>query len=233
MLTSDVPPILAFPGLDGTGELLRDLQQVVMQEHSLTICPLPQQGPQDYRTLVNHFDGLLQEHSRCILLAESFSGPLGILLAAQHPDRVAGVILAATFATSPEWWLTRRIPWRWMFRLPSPAILARWLLSGWDAPADHLKLLNQTIQSVPAEILAARIATVVEVDVTSELARLSCPVGVLSPQEDRLIPQQCLRIIRHARPDVQVRALAGPHLLLERDPEAAWQAIRQLIANWR
>ncbi len=233
MLTSNAPPILAFPGLDGTGALLRDLQQVVEREHSLTVCPLPQQGPQDYPTLVDHFEGLLRDQSRCILLAESFSGPLGILLAAQHPERVAGVILAATFATTPEWWLTRRIPWRWMFRLPSPAILARWLLSGWDAPADHLKLLKRTIQSVPAAILATRIATVVEVDVTSELARLSCPVGVLSPREDRLIPHHCLQLIRHARPDAQVHELSGPHLLLERNPEAAWRAMKQLIAHWR
>jgi len=38
---------------------------------------------------------------RCVLIAESFSGPVAISLAARHPGKVRCLVLCATFAVSP------------------------------------------------------------------------------------------------------------------------------------
>ena len=46
-----------------------------------------------------------QLRARCVLLAESFSGPIAIRVAADPPPGLAGVILCGTFAKNPFPWL--------------------------------------------------------------------------------------------------------------------------------
>ncbi|MEJ5132798.1 hypothetical protein WH218_01765 [Stenotrophomonas indicatrix] len=90
-----------LPGLDGTGSMSTPLLSA-LQAHGLTTqaIALPAQGGQDYATLARWLWPQLPRHP-FILLAESFSGPLAVELAARQPAALRGLVLAATFARRP------------------------------------------------------------------------------------------------------------------------------------
>jgi hypothetical protein len=67
-----------------------------------------------------------------MLVAESFSGPLAVLVAAQC-ESVAGWVLVATFVESPLPSVIRHCP-QFMWRNPPPAFLLPAVLTGGDAP---------------------------------------------------------------------------------------------------
>jgi pimeloyl-ACP methyl ester carboxylesterase len=92
--------ILLLPGLDGTGELLNDLRHRLSVHRQVTIIDYPMNRPLDYDQLTT-FVGERVPSERFIILGESFSGPIAIQIAVQEKVRVAGLILASTFAKHP------------------------------------------------------------------------------------------------------------------------------------
>jgi hypothetical protein len=44
---------------------------------------------------------------------------------------------------------------------------------------------------------------------------------VRAPMRDRLVGRWSLRVIRRIRPDIEIREVEGPHLLLQRQPTAS------------
>ncbi|MCA9079959.1 MAG: alpha/beta hydrolase [Planctomycetaceae bacterium] len=232
MSTSSPLLVLAFPGLDGTGDLLVDFARLAPTGIRLQVQPLPQTDDQSYETLVELLCDVVEAAGPCVLLGESFSGPLVTLLARRCPEQVQGVVYAASFVTSPEWPITRWLPSELMFGLPLSYTLARWLFSGYDASREHLAMLDRTIHSVPAAVLAARLRAAVDVDVRAELSSLECPVGALVPTEDQLIPHHCLTLMQEVRDDLLVRRLPGPHLVLERYPQECWWELIAMFTDW-
>ncbi|VEE50593.1 BioH protein [Stenotrophomonas maltophilia] len=148
--------VLMLPGLDGSGCLSTPFLSA-LQAHGLTTqaITLPAQGGQDHATLAQRLWSQLPGHP-FILLAESFSGPLAIELAARQPSGLRGLVLAATFARrpvplpaasaalmSPAW------------PLPPVALLARLLLGRWRT-REHLSMLRDALARVPAITLRQR-----------------------------------------------------------------------------
>jgi pimeloyl-ACP methyl ester carboxylesterase len=69
---------------------------------------------------------------------------------------------------------------------------------------------------------------VLNVDCTDALRRCGVPVLWLTPTGDRLIrPADAGK----TNPHVTVRAVEGPHLLLQARPAAAWRAIDDFLAS--
>jgi pimeloyl-ACP methyl ester carboxylesterase len=74
---------------------------------------------------------------RFLPMAESFSGPIAIRLAAKLPARLVGLVPCATFASPPHAWLNRL---RGLLELPLPIppagvidhfTMGRWSTPGW------------------------------------------------------------------------------------------------------
>ena len=56
---------------------------------------------ESYPALAAAIEPALLRHADVTLVAESFAGPLGVLLAHRHPARVRGLVMAATFVHAP------------------------------------------------------------------------------------------------------------------------------------
>ena len=69
---------------------------------------------------------------------------------------------------------------------------------------------------------------ILRVDVRSQLMKCSVPVLYLQASRDHLVPSSAARTIMQIRPDATVVILDGPHLILQRNPSAACEA----ICNW-
>lgn len=165
-----------------------------------------------------------------MLLAESFSGPLAITLAARHD--LAAVILCNSFVRSPRPALLGHLAMPFLFRHTPPAFLLRHFLLGSAASPELLRRVRSVLTTVPRLTLAGRLAAVLGVDVSAELGRRRAPLLYLRGLGDRLVPEASVAsLAAAAATPIEVARLAGPHLLLQVEPERAWEVIRPYLAT--
>lgn len=182
-----LPRVVMLPGLDGTGRMsVRFLS--ALQAHGLTTqtIALPVSGAQDYATLAQTIRPQLPVEP-FVLLAESFSGPLAVALAAQQCAALRGLVLAATFARRPvpvpaTGAAMLSVAWP----LPPLVLLARLLLGRWRND-ERLSMLRDALAQVPASTLRQRAATTLRVDVRDMLGRIAVPTLCLQARHDRLL----------------------------------------------
>ena len=214
-------PTIILPGLDGTGLLLDRFRELAPETNDATVCALPDNPNDNYQTLCDHFSERVQELESCHLIAESFSGPLGILLAHRHPEVIRRLTLVATFALPPTPLAARFIPWSMLYRLPMPSLVARHFFVGPDhSLAAELK---NAIRLTSPQSLVSRMHCLMNVDVTTQLSELNCQLKYIRPKQDRLVSERSLKVITAANPSVSVREIVGPHLILQTRPKQAWE----------
>ncbi len=221
---------IVLPGLDGTNLLLERFRELAPESHDVNVLPLPDDPTADYGTLCDHFADRIHSLESCHLISESFSGPLGILLAHRHPETIKRLTLVATFATPPTPFLAGIIPWSILYRLPMPTWVARRYFTGPNQPLiDELK---HAIRQTSPQTLVQRMHCLMCVDVTSQLSELECSVAYLRPTHDRLVPRRSLNTIVNVKPSITVREIDGPHLILQTQPKRAWDCILEAHRQW-
>ncbi len=230
---ADTPKIevVALPGLDGTGLLFADFVRSCPPGFAVRVMEYPRDRFLGYRELLPLVRGRLPMQSDFVILGESFSGPLAVMLAAERPPGLRAVVLAATFVRRPRPLWVGVLPWRLLLRLRSPGLLFRWLLAGREATPALLRQLREVRRAVAANVLAARIREVLKVDAVRELRQIAVPVLYLQGAGDRLIRPRALGAIRRAKPEVIVARLAAPHMVLQTAPKEAWDEIVRLVGR--
>ena len=100
------------------------------------------------------------------------------------------------------------------------------------APLDVVLVteVGSQIDWVEPHVLAARVREVLVCDVHAELARVKVPIQYLWGAEDRLVAVECLEEILMVQPGTAVTVLDGPHLLLQREPEACAARVVEFLA---
>lgn len=221
------PRFVLLPGMDGTGRLFRGFAACAPPHASLSIHPLPAE-PLGYREIADRLAGTLCLDGGCVIVAESFSGPLAVRLAAEY--RVRAVVLCNSFVSLPRRGVPRWLAAPLLFRFGVPRLVIRGLLLGMRALRERVDEFRSAIASVPPAVLASRLANVLGADETGSLARCSAPLLYLRGTEDRLVPEDALRRITAVAP-VRVARVPAPHLLLQAEPQRAWQAIRLFLST--
>jgi len=223
--------MVLLPGLDGTGALFDDFVCAAPATVRPEVVPLPRE-PFGYVELVEHLAPQLRLTTDTILLAESFSGPLAVLLAQRH--EIAALVLCNSFVTPPRARALAALTLSPLFHLPLPAAVIRWFLVGANAPDALVARIRAAVASVPPAVLAARMASVLRVDVSDALARCSSPIVYLRGSEDRLVPEASANaVVKAASAPVSLVRIPGPHLLLQAAPRAAWRAIEDAVLEPR
>jgi pimeloyl-[acyl-carrier protein] methyl ester esterase len=214
--------MVLLPGMDGTGALFDRFRTAAPPHVALEVVALPAE-PLTYEQIEQAIAPVVAPTPDTVLLAESFSGPLALRLAARA--RVAAVVLVNGFVRSPVPARLARMATPMFFRLPVPEMLLRRKLLGTDADAALVAELRAALDRVPAKVLASRVKEIARLDATGALARLDCPLLYLRGADDRLVGEASVEAIRAHAPAVVVGRVAGPHLLLQASPAAAWEAI--------
>ena len=221
--------LVLLPGLDGTGALFSGFIAAAPAGVRAEAVSLPPQLT-SYPDLVEHFGPRLELGPDTVLLAESFSGPLAIQLAARV--ELAGLILCNSFVVSPRSPLLGALAAPFLFRYALPAFLLRQFLVGPEASADLVDQVRAVLASIPRPILAARLSSVLKVDARADLSRCRAPILYLRGLHDRLVPEASVAaVVRAASNEVEVTRIHGPHLLLQAAPALAWEAIRPFLAQ--
>lgn len=218
------PLSLLLPGLDGTGELFAPFVSAAPPDWPVRVVPLPSDQPRGYHDLAEWLLPALP-NERFALIAESFSGPLAILLANRCPQ-IYAVVLAASFVQAPVPRAFARLAGH-AGRLRPPAWALRVFMTGGDPVL--AEAMRKVLPAVGRDVIGGRIAAVSSVDVTSELQRVHQPLLVLRATRDRLIPARGAQAIRSLTPAAASVDVDGPHLLLQAKPTQCWGAIEPFL----
>ena len=216
--------------MDGTGELFAPLLAQIPPRFRPQVITYPTDRPLGYDALLARIEKQIVDREPVVLIAESFSGPLAIRYAAKHPARVRAMVLCVSFARFPVPWLVVSLskyfaparPTDWMLRL---------LLAGWDGSPRMLQQIRSTIRRVDPRVLAHRFEQGARVDARADLQRCIAPILYLGASEDRLVRSNRRREMELIRPEMMVRKICSPHLLLQTAPAEAWRCIEEFITT--
>ena len=218
-----------MPGLGGTGALFHRLAtELAPMCHAVTIS---------YPLKLTKYDDLedwIQPRlpkSDYILVAESFSGPLAIRLAASQPPGLRGVVFVATFTKSPR--LAPPVSAQAMRAMPvqskvlsqaaQPLLMGRW------ANTEFTDKFYTAIRRIPAATLANRLEEVIRCDESETLSRLTVPSIYLQATRDWLVPKRSARPF--ANHGTKIVPVEGPHFLLQSQPESCANKIKSFVTT--
>jgi len=227
-------PTLLLPGLDGSGRLFAPLLAAGPAAFAPRVEPLFQSAPRSYDDELARLLDRLPRRGRWGLLAESWSGPLAVRIAAERPPGLAAVALVATFLRRPlSPWLRPvaplvRTP---LFALPLLPQTARLLLVGGGADDALVRAVLAAVAEVPAAVLARRAREALAADVRADLARTEVPLLFMTPAGDRLLRTDSAAEVLAARPDAEVRVVAGPHAVLQAEPAGCLPVLDRFFAS--
>jgi pimeloyl-ACP methyl ester carboxylesterase len=226
-------PTLLLPGLDGSGRLFAPLLAAGPRGFTPRVVPLPSDAPRSYDQYLDGLRRALPRRGSWALLAESFSGPLAVRLAAERPRGLSALVLVATFLHRPlQPWLAPLAPLvgRTLFAFPLLPQAIRLLLAGADAPDRVVTAIQEATAAVPAAVLARRAREALAVDVRQALASTDLPLLYLGPSGDRLIRTDVADDVLATRPDAATACLAGPHTILQCRPQACLDRLEPFLS---
>lgn len=220
--------LLLLPGMDGSGDLFSDFLAALPAWVHPQVVRYPTQVYLSFPELLQLVRNAIPQSEPFVLLAESFSTPLAVQLAANPPANLVGLVICAGYIRSPIRGLLRLVLSAMaglLLRLPLPGFAIRRLLAGLSAPPGLVEGVRNAISSVSPGVLASRLRSVLACDVTTYAARIAVPVLYLQASQDRLVGASASHAIRRVRPGVELAIIAGPHLIVQREPLAAANAI--------
>lgn len=224
---SAAPHLVLLPGLDGTGELFAPFLQALGED--VTTSVVRYGAELTFDEYVESAGKALPE--QCVLIAESFSGPVAIAVAARHPAKIRCLVLCATFAVSPFRSLLSAVgfvPAR-LFRpnLLLPTMVDYFCFSGTSVSVRPSPVA--ILSTVPPAIMRARLACLAKTDVRALLPRIATPTLYLRASTDRIVSARLSRELTSQLPNVTVAEINGPHLLLQARPSECAAAITTFI----
>ena len=232
MMTAELPVLVLLPGLDGTGDLFQPVLWALGGRFDTVIVRYPVDHALDYTELLPIARAALPAHRPFVILAESFSGPIGISLAAHASPDLRGLVLCGSFARNPRpalRWLAR-----WVNAVPinsaliSAAVAA---MLGRSVEPSIRALIERAVARVSPSALRRRLQSVLRVDVRADLPKFDAPILYLQAMRDRAVPSSAADLIRQIRPDAKVARIDGPHFLLQASADAAAEEIARFVLS--
>jgi pimeloyl-ACP methyl ester carboxylesterase len=194
---------------------------------------LPSDLPVRYDELALRLAEQLPRAEPFALLAESFSGPLAIQVAASRPRGLRALVLVASFARRPVPAGVAALAMLAgpLVSRPPPAWTVRHFLVGRDADPMIIQEVRSTVAAVPPAVIRARIRAALAVDATEALGRCEVPILYLAGTEDRLLRRGVPAELGQSCARVEVVSICAPHLVLQTEPRTSALAIAEFLAR--
>jgi pimeloyl-[acyl-carrier protein] methyl ester esterase len=221
--------LVLIPGLDGTGDLFASFV-AAMGDIECQVIAYPPGQPMDYRAHEAHVRERLPRDEGFVLLAESFSGPVGVAIAAAPPPGLRALILCCTFASNPLpvfGSMSRLLAAFPAVKIP-PRLFAPLLYAG-HGTTELRRAHAQAMAKVSAATLRARVAAILAVDYRSLLPDIRVPLLYLQASRDRIVPRSALKAIQRVRADLEIATFDAPHFLLQILPSQVAAQVRRFV----
>ncbi len=217
--------VILLPGFDGTGILFDPFLKKCPSNFLPIVIKYPENEMLSYKALEKVVMSKIPVDENFLIVGESFSGPIALRISAKNPSNLLGVILVASFIRSPVPTWLKILPFDYLSKVPVPFFVLRcWLLDNTKSP-ELSSVLKTVVQQIKPNVIASRIRSILNVDESESLHKISVPILYIRALKDRLVNKECYQIIKKMKPDIEIAELDAPHLLLQIQPIEAWQAI--------
>lgn len=219
--------LVLLPGLDGTGLLFEPLLRALPSHLSPVIISYPPEQSLSYEELVQFVKQRVPSDEDYVLLAESFSGPVAMGIAAMPAKNLKALVLCSTFVSSPVFAprIMRFLLRSSVFAFDPPRFVVSRYLMGDKPPMDLINLFRKAKRKVRPSVLAFRARSVMNLDVRDTFAACALPVLYLVARQDRLVKRGSLAEMQEIIPDMTIVEIEGPHFLLQCQPSKCVKAI--------
>lgn len=239
---SHLPPLVLSSSLGATGDMW-DYQLSVFNSLFHTVSydhrghgrsPEPA-GPYSIADLGEDVIALLDklEIARTHFCGLSLGGMVGIWLGVHAPERIATLTLCCTSARpgNKQSWTDRidKIAADGSVETVADAIVARWVTPAFaKAHPEEVAGLRSMIAGSPVQGYSDCCAVVRDLDLASDLDKISAPTLVISGAQDEALPPEHQRLIAEAIPGARLETIdPGAHL-----PNIEQEAVfSDLVAN--
>jgi pimeloyl-ACP methyl ester carboxylesterase len=230
--SASLPRIVLLPGMDGTGLLFRDLSAALGRTFEVSVVSYPPDTVVPYPDLMPHLADAVGSGGPCVVVAESFSGPLALLHASRRPSNLAGLVLSTTFARLPMPAVLRALVRGAAGCLPltrPPRTMVRALLTGKACRAEIPGSVRAALGRVAPGVMASRLRQMTTVDVLESVSKVPVPLLYLAGSRDRLLGLRGWEQIRPRARAASCVTIEGPHLLLQVRTQDAAAAIEGFV----
>lgn len=224
--------LLLLPGLDGTGLVFEPLLKHLPEDIEPRIVRYPTDRIMSFQEHVDFARKQIPKAKPFVLLAESFSGPIGLQILSEPPENLKGVLFVATFARHPSPFFLDvglYLPQRLLLNLFSKTFLGRFFCLG-GASADAVDTFQKALKSVKLSVLANRLKILAELPPPPE-TNFSGPCLYLQAKGDRLVPERAVIPLQQLLPKLQIEQVPGPHITLLAHPESGAWIISHFISE--
>lgn len=214
--------IVLLPGLDGTGLLFEPFLAEVPSDVEVSVIAYPQDlsSVEDLSEYV-----LSQLVEPCLLVAESYSGPIALAVAKKRADLVVGLVLCATFVSSPNsivLTMCALIPARLMKMSGAIRPLVNFVCFGGAASKELLTKFASILKGLRAETIKKRLKVLAGLE--GAMVSIHVPVLILRAKHDLLVLPKASRALTLTVP-AKVIEIDGPHFLMQVKPQLCWREI--------
>ncbi len=223
---------LLLPGLDGTGKLFKPFLATAPADSSFEVVSYPIGRQMSYAEHAESVCTSFIPGEPFVIVAESFSGPIAVLVSSAQPPNLAGLVLCNTFVYRAAWRGFSYLPWAWLFRFPITTLTTGIHLTGFRQALRFVGSIRAANANVSPNVRAHRLRAALNVDVRETLGSLETPVMYLRGLHDRLVLSSCARHVKKARPSTIIVHVPGPHLLLQVEPERSWQEVSAFVSSY-
>jgi pimeloyl-ACP methyl ester carboxylesterase len=225
--------VVILPGMDGLGMALEEFVAALAPELEAVVVAYPNDRAMDFAAHLAFARANLPVDRPFILLGESYSGPVAISIASIPPSGLIGLVLCCTFARSPRpglSWLRRFVSF-----VPArvPAAVPSWFLLGPFSNQRLRSALGAALAQITPDALRARLASVMDVDVTSLVAKIPVPILYLRATRDRIVPPRVSAELFRLNPRTRIVNVEAPHLLLQTAPAIAAGLLKSFLNEIR
>jgi aminoacrylate hydrolase len=215
-------PVLFISGLGGFGSFWKDQIAAFAKRFEVIIFDHRGIGQSDESRIGYTIDRMAAdvvklldrlEIRRCHVVGHSTGGAIAQILAIEHPNRLASVVLSATW-TKADAYFRRLFSLRkdLLQRLgPSVYLQASTLVlyPSWWVARNNERLRQEEAQNLagfaPVEIVASRIDAMLAFDRTSELERIKTPTLVICAEDDIVTPSYFSEELARLIPAAEVK----------------------------
>lgn len=225
--------LVLMPGLDGTGRLTDWVLPHLPAVPEPVVMRYPTEDPLGYAELEDLVLARLASQGPVVLVAESFSGPLAVRVAARPELEVVGLVFVASFVANPfrvlRPWTSPMLP-RWLFGVQGRSFV-RFMLTGKAASLEVVDGLREAAAMVAPEVMQHRGREVLGSDQWDRFAALDVPMLYLRGREDRMIPAEHADQMRVRSKRLRIEDLDAPHMVLQCAPAHAGGHISAFVSE--
>jgi pimeloyl-ACP methyl ester carboxylesterase len=215
--SSERPPVVLVPGLDGTGLLFYRQEPLLARQHRVRTTRLRDDAMR-MDELVADLHAEVQKAAPdggpVIVIGESFGGALSMSYALAHPDRVSRMVIVNSFPRFDGqvrlrlgYAALRATPWSVMRVVRG---LTAHRLHSRETGRDEIREFHRRMRATTRRGYLSRLRLLRDYDIRHRLPSIRTPVLFLAADEDRLVPAVAqARIMNRLTPGSSLRILRG------------------------